>query len=381
MIRKTLFLLTAFVWIQGCALVARDGPTTGAIESPSTNSAGEPNYTLVGLNKDVSKKVKDYHDQVIPLEFSDLPPALPVGQIGTGDILHITIWEATPQQSGVFTQGRGAEVIAVVDEKGDISVPYAGRFNISGMSLAQIESTIVAKLKGKAYTPQVSVQLAENVANTVFVQGEVGHPGRFPLTPGGNTLLNLVALAGGPRLQPHETMVQVNRAGKSVTTDLYRIMNDPLLNITLSPGDSVIVTRRSDMFYAFGAVNRTGQVPFSEHTTTLLQALGAIYGLQDQRADPKGVFIFRREPKELVDQLRSPSVKKSNEETLQVVYRLNMDDPDSIFSLNAFPVRPSDVIYVSNAPLREFQKVVDSILGSTGSALNTGLSAATLSKQ
>jgi polysaccharide export outer membrane protein len=371
---KTFYVLL-FLIVQGCTFVSRDGPSTDAITSTTKH------YIVVNLDKTTADAVKSYYDNIIPAPLAVLPSPRPIGRIGVGDVLSITIWETSLEQGGVFIKGNGTDVKVVVGDKGDIAVPYAGRFKVAGMTLSKIEATLIKNLKGKAYLPQVTVQLTQNVFNTVFVQGEVGTPGRFALSPGGDRVLDLIALAGGPRLQPHETVIQLRRKDRSISLDLYRIMQDASLNITLSPGDSIIATRRQDRFFAFGAVNRSGEIPFSEHTTTLLQAMGAIYGLQDQRADPSGLFIFRREPRELIASL--PSIKRDGAlpESVQVAYQLDMDNPESIFVLGVFPVHPSDIIYVSNSPLREFQKVVESVFGSAGNVLSTGLSAATLAKQ
>ncbi|MDD4617450.1 MAG: polysaccharide export protein [Alphaproteobacteria bacterium] len=377
---KTVFVLGLLALVPGCAWVSRDGPRTGEIESAPTDSAGQQSYMVVDLDKDLAKTVKEYHGRPTPINLADFPLPRPVGLVGSGDVLRITIWEPAPQQGGIFSGARSPDVSALVDADGTISLPYAGRFSVRGLSLPLVEQEIALRLKGKAYNAQVAVQLADNVANTVFVQGEVGHPGRFPLTPWGSKLMSVIASAGGPKLQPHEAIVQVRRSDKTFSADLYRIMSDPSLNILLSPGDDILVSKRQDMFFAFGATRKVGQVPFNQYTTTLLQALGAISGLQDERADPQGIFIFRREPKDLADRFPKPAAAVASNDTVPIVYRLDMENPSSFFILDTFPVRPSDIVYVSNAPMTEVSKVMNSIMGSTGNLMNTGLSAAAVAK-
>ncbi len=377
---KKALLFSVLLLVTGCAWVSRDGPRTGQIESVPTNDAGQQSYMVVDLNKDLSTMVRAYHDTPAPVATAGFPLPRPYGLVGPGDVLRITIWEPAPQQGGIFTGARSPDLAAVVDQDGTISVPYAGRFSVRGLSLPLVETEIAGRLKGKAYNVQVSVQFADNVTSTVYLQGEVGHPGRFALTPGGNKLMSVIASAGGPKLQPHEAIVQVRRYDKTFSSDLYRIMNDPTLNIQLSPGDDVLISRRQDMFYAFGATRKVGQIPFSQHTTSLLQAMGAISGLQDERADPQGIFIFRREPKELASKLPQPSTQVASGDTIPVVYRVDMENPYSFFILDTFPVRPSDIVYVSNAPMTEVSKVMNAIMGSTGNLMQTGLSAAAVAK-
>jgi polysaccharide export outer membrane protein len=41
------------------------------------------------------------------------------------------------------------------------------------------------------------------------------------------------------------------------------------------------------------------------------------------------------------------------------VYQLNLRDPNSLFVAQTFPIFNKDVLYVSNAPLTDLQKVMD----------------------
>ena len=56
---------------------------------------------------------------------------------------------------------------------------------------------------------------------------------------------------------------------------------------------------------------------------------------------------------------------------MPVVYRINMRDPNSLFLTQAFRMRNRDLVYVSNAPYTDVQKVlgvVSSVAGPIGSA-------------
>ena len=78
-------------------------------------------------------------------------------------------------------------------------------------------------------------------------------------------------------------------------------------------------------------------------------------GLQDYRADPAGVFVFRYEPPAIARELKpnSPLIRAG---WVPVVYRLNMRDPASLFLAQSFPIFNKDVLYVSNAPITEAEK-------------------------
>ena len=79
------------------------------------------------------------------------------------------------------------------------------------------------------------------------------------------------------------------------------------------------------------------------------------------RANVKGVFIFRFEnPAALPEQLR-PGAPLTAEGKVPVIYRLDMSDPATFFVMQTFPMRDKDILYVSNAPAVDFQKFANLI--------------------
>ncbi|MGC2202693.1 MAG: polysaccharide export protein, partial [Stellaceae bacterium] len=79
-------------------------------------------------------------------------------------------------------------------------------------------------------------------------------------------------------------------------------------------------------------------------------------GLQDLRADPTGVFLFRFEPPGVVTALNTSQLGTGPDRTSPVVYRLDMSNANAYFLAQRFPVEDKDVIYVANARLNELQK-------------------------
>jgi polysaccharide export outer membrane protein len=204
-----------------------------------------------------------------------------------------------------------------------------------------------------------------------MMEGYVAHPGRYPLVSKDPRLLDLVATSGGFTTPPEEITLRVTRGDSSMEVSASSVINNPANNVLISPGDTILALHAPVYYYAFGAVGHTGQQVFDQSHPKLLNALGKISNIQDERADAGGVFIFRNEPAALKQQLVG-SVEKDPQPKDQlagpVVYQLNMRDPNSFLVLNAFPVRPSDIIYVANAPLVEFGKFVRIVTGLTSAA-------------
>src|SRR4030095_5684474 len=95
---------------------------------------------------------------------ADLGDATPIGtQVGVGDTLEVTIWEAAPAalfgggnldtRVGSIAEGSRPNTLpeASVGPSGTITVPFAGQIPAAGRTLRQIEQDIVARLQGRAH--------------------------------------------------------------------------------------------------------------------------------------------------------------------------------------------------------------------------------------
>jgi polysaccharide export outer membrane protein len=178
-----------------------------------------------------------------------------------------------------------------------------------------------------------------------------------PLTEKGDRLLDVIATAGGVSAPVNETFVRLSRGSTTATVPLTAVVSNPRENIFLRPGDTLTLVRDPQTFLAVGATGVNYEIPFSAEGITLAQALAKSGGLRDFQADPAGVFVFRFEPASVVRRLRPGSALLSSN-FVPVVYRINMRDPNSLFVSQAFRMRNRDLVYVSNAPFTEVQKVL-----------------------
>jgi polysaccharide export outer membrane protein len=293
--------------------------------------------------------------------------------IGPGDVLDIALWEAPPAVlfggggviPGLDNGAQNRTVLQqVVDSAGAISVPFAGRIEAGGHTPTEIERMIVARLKGRANDPQASVRLIQNDSRTVTVLGEVAQSRRVPLGPRGERLLDIIASAGGTRAPVHQTTVQVSRGGTSTTMPLDAIIADPAQNIRMLPGDVVTVQHQPYSFIALGAVARSAEIPFEGRGISLAQAIARMGGLRDNKANIRGVFVFRLEDPAALSPTERATTPATNDGRIPVVYRLDLSDARSFFVAQDFKVRDQDVVYVSTAPgadLRDFLATVTSL--------------------
>ena len=347
--------------LAGGCTIPRAGPTGGAIEDgagPSGSAAGAP-YVLIDLTTAIGQAVSD---GAPPAEASGgLPPGAPVGLLGPEDTLRITLWEPNPTGATLLDRP-GLDLTVRVGADGTISVPYVGRLRAAGRSPAAVEEAIRTELGNQGHVMQASAFVTDDVTNTVVVQGDVMKPGRYPIAPGARGVLDVVAIAGGGKSPDHASIVRVSRRDAAVTASMTKLQQSGPANLLLSPGDRVLVMQRVRYFYAFGAVARPGQQAYDDEEMSMARTLGRIAGLDDLKANPGGVFVYRRQSAELTRRIAGPALRADQDPT-RVVYRIDLRDPMGFFVAEAFRIRPEDIVYVSNAPIADAIKVLQLING------------------
>jgi polysaccharide export outer membrane protein len=347
--RPTAVVLGLAIGVSGCQVVPGDGPWMGGAQSTSTDALP---FDLIDLTPTT---VVAYR----PLPIADQSSAtggLAAGgrvSVAPGDVLRVRVFE--PYEGSIFPtiQRPGADLgTQRVTDDGTINVPYAGTVNVAGLDLTQIEQRIAQKLAGKAQDPQVIVEFVADRTHTVMVSGEVRNPGRFSILEGTRSVLDAINKAGGPNVnqtQPASQLeVVVRRNGQVILTSQF-----PQLlaggDIPVQKGDEVVVRPNIKAFTVLGAVTKAHNVELTKANTTLMEALGEVGGLNDERANKTGVFVFR-----MGDIQNNPTARAR-------VFRLDLMQPVSIFVAQQFGMQPRDVVYVTNAPLYEYNKVLTAI--------------------
>lgn len=333
------------------------GAIVGATSVPAASGTQAP-IRVVQVNGDAAFQLPAATPA--PAFANVLAGAMPVGTaVETGDAVEVTIWEAPPATlfGGPTTDTRIGTPIStsrptvlpelLVGPEGTISVPFAGAVPARGRTLRQIEEEIVRRLRGRANAPQAQVRLSRNVSSTVTVVGEVNQSAQVPLTPKGERLLDVLARAGGVKSPVNLTTIQVTRNGQSFRMPLTAIIDRGDNNVVLARDDIVTALFQPYSFTVLGAAGRNDEIRFEAFGITLSQALGRIGGLQDGRADPRGVFLFRWGDRTDPASLRDP-----------VIYSFDLKDPAVYFMAQQFRMEDGDVIYITNSPVAELQRFV-----------------------
>ena len=370
LMRSTALLMVTLAGLSACAFPS-SGPSTGRIvRAAQATDPAIARIRVIELTDAAVQRAQSVHRRGNLLD--QLGDTATNGAIvGRGDTLEVTIWEAPPAVLYGATTGSGSGVGGgsglaarssgipeqVVDPSGQISVPFVGNVSAAGRLPSQIAAEIQARLIGKAHLPQVIVRRIANSTANVTVVGDVNNSRRMELTPKGERLLDALASAGGTKEPVGKVLVQITRGSQVASAPLEAVIRDPRQNIRLAPDDVVTLLYQPYSFTALGAVAKAAEVPFEGTGLTLAQALGRIGGLQEQRSDPKGVFIFRMEYAEAADNTGSSLIPTDQAAPIMVpvVYQVNMGEPTALFLAQRFEIRNRDVLYVSNSPITDLQ--------------------------
>jgi polysaccharide export outer membrane protein len=368
----------ASVIVAGCSALPTAGPTASDVKGQEVKD-NLARFDLVSIDDNVVTTLLALPAESFHVRFKKYGRP-PQPKIGVGDSVVVSIWEAAG--GGLFGASPTDHVSAgsrsvtipeqIVARDGGISVPFADRVPAAGRLPVEVQKTIEQRLAEKAIEPQVIVTVTKSLSTSVTVAGEVVSGARVPLSLKGDRLLDLIAAAGGARAPVYETFVRLSRDGITATIPMEALVSDPAENIYAYPGDVLTLVRLPQSFTAFGATGTNMQVNFTAERMTLVEALAKAGGLQDQRSDPAGVFLFRFEPPDIVNALGRPQLQTGPDGSSPIVYQLDLSDAKSYFLAQRFAMHDKDIIYVANADFNELQKFF-SLLNTLTGPIITGI--------
>jgi polysaccharide biosynthesis/export protein len=392
MLKRFASSLSALVFVAvlpACSLLPGTGPTSDAVNANATagvRSTTSLPYALVDVSADTIGFLSQPNLITFKGEFPDKRPK-PNQVVGVGDVLNISIFEAAP--GGLFTPGQAAGArpgnfvdlpAQAVDQKGSIYVPYAGEIPAAARTIPEIQQAVVARLRNRAIEPQVVISLNQQHSSVVSVLGDVNTPGVLSLNSVGERLLALLARAGGPKFEAIESYVTLQRDGKRVRVLLSSVVHDPNENIFIRPNDVIFVTHEAPTFTALGALNQNvfgfnSEIPFDVETLTLAQAMGKSGGLNDQQSDPHEIFVYRYEDRHFLEKLGVDTTRFTYDR-VPTIYHVNLRDPSGLLLASGFQMRSKDVMYVANAKVVDYYKLL-TLINNTATTVSTTTNAVT----
>ncbi|MFM5886129.1 MAG: polysaccharide biosynthesis/export family protein [Novosphingobium sp.] len=348
---RRVIALAALALVSGCAALPTAAPTANQVVSGLKPGEVE----VIALTPATPSGEAADAEALAPWTIVDGSGAN--DRITPGDRLAITVYEvgyslfgnagASTDSAGALPNGTARTFPALtVPDSGQIRFPYAGTIYVNGLSSDQVSRAIEQRLRGKSQYVQVMAVAEPGPGRSALIGGDIAKPGRVGLTSDHERLLDLVALAGGPTARKADTVVRLARGRFVSEARLDAIGPNGAENVIVAPGDRIELLRTPRTLTVLGAAQKVSEVPFDGATMTLSEAIARAGGPLDERADARGVFIFRYEWREKDGQrVRQP-----------VIYRLDLLDPAAYFAAQQFAMRPRDVMLIANARSNQLDK-------------------------
>jgi len=222
-------------------------------------------------------------------------------EIGPGDELRISVYDEPD-----------LERVVSVQSDGTIRFPLVRVFKVGGLTVQEAEKALEEALGAQFLVdPQVTIEVKEYKAHTVYVLGSVRKPGFFALT-GPTTVLEVISKAGGlsedgsrrillmrGSADPARLRQMIEQSGAQAGEEELRRAGleppeiidgrklidegDTSQNRLLKSGDVLYIPKLKKV-YVLGEVARPGGVPYDEGLT-LLQAVSLAGGTTQMAAN------------------------------------------------------------------------------------------------
>lgn len=340
--RSALGILLMTLFLAGC--------TEGHVEFPVSEAAQErlpDDVTVIRLDStNIASHARPRH---IPASQSVPDPQVWNYKIGVGDILSIDVFDHPELTLPAGPQRSAAESGFRVQADGTFYYPFVGQVTAQGRAPEHIREDLRSRLSEYIPDPQLEVRVAAFNSQAIVVSGEVASPNRQPLTTVPLTVLEAINAAGGMTEESDPSRITLQRGGKTYNINLKRFLSGDVLrnNPILRAGDVVSVPRRrTEEAYLLGQVVKPATIDLSRDAITLTQALTRQGGLQELRADARGVFVFRRSGAGVT------------------VFQVEMNSPTGLVLGTEFLLAPNDVVYVTRSPMGKWNDTISRILPS-----------------
>ncbi|WP_425596447.1 polysaccharide biosynthesis/export family protein [Paraburkholderia fungorum] len=358
--------------LAGCAAAPgmrmRPAPTIAAAPASSNEPEQQLPVPLTTIDLALIAKLRQTHSgsngELAPLE--DTGGAY---RIGIGDVLQITVWDhpeiaaALGAQPTSTTRPADAPSGFVVDNKGDLVFPFAGKIHVAGSSPDEVQAVLARSFEKSFRDPQVTVRIASFRSQRVYIEGEVHAPGTQVINDIPMNLTDAISRAGGFAASADQGHVELQRNSVHYVIDMSgtHVATSELAKIVLRNGDVLRIPPRDEFgVFVMGEVNKpVTAVPKTTGALTLSEALSQAGSLSSTSADAGQVYVIRG------------SLDGKPE-----VFHLDASSPVAMVLANEFPLKSKDIVYVDGNGLVRFSRVLSLLLP----ALNAGLTAAIVTK-
>ncbi len=330
----------------------QDNPTFQVVPVTRANMPGITSWPMTG--------------QELNFNWVGASQGLESSTIQSGDLLNVTIWDS--QENSLLTSA--AEKVTTLSDvevgpNGAIFLPYVDEVFVQGLTPSSARARIQSQLETIVPSAQVQVSLKPGLGNSVDLVGGVARPDNYPMLSRNYKILTLLATGGGISPTLRNPVVKLLRGNSTYLITAKDLYSSGSRNTTLRARDTVVIEEDERSFTALGASGTESLIFFPKQEITALEAMSLMGGLQDTRADPKGVMVLREYSSR---QVRYDNTGPGRQ---QVIFTFDLTSADGLFAARKFRINPQDTVLATESPLTRTQTVftlIGSVFGLTGQA-------------
>ena len=349
---RSAVLLGVSLFVAACGV-----PRGAALQSEILNEreAENPTFQVVEVSRDMTDALSEWpvtgwHGHYHWFGRDHGPDS---SVVQAGDLLTIVVWD---NQDNSLLSGLDSKQTVLpsmkVSSSGKIFMPYVGDVHVRGLSQPAARSRLQNALVEISPSAQVQLSVEPGRNNSVDMVSGVGSPGRYPLENRNTKILTAVALGGGIANTLRHPLVRLQRGGKTYESRADALLADASRNVRLRGGDQISVVEDDRTFNVLGAAADESVIYFEKEQMTAMEAMSAMGGLNDERADPKGILILR--------EYDGDDLKPGNAgpDMQQVVFTIDLTSADGLFAARQFLINPQDTLLATESPVASARTIL-----------------------
>lgn len=217
------------IYLNGC--VPSTHTASQAEESvanlPETDNRSTPSISDPQGRSDVERLADLWRKRTQEEVITDYP-------IGPGDVLEVSVPAMEELKSRTVR----------VSGNGILFLPFTGKIHAAGLTKEELRRKIHDQLEKYMHNPRVIIFVKEYRSRQVAVLGAVGKPGHYSLNSGTNTILDMVAQAGGllPVADPQIYLIPADPLEKDKAKKVISTLPESFLSRDPSP----LILKRTD---------------------------------------------------------------------------------------------------------------------------------------
>lgn len=347
-VAKTAILLGVLLTLFGCGRLPAGAPASSEIINQVQEESGE--FALYLVNRAFLPTVSQWPStgRQERLSWLSRSQGAKTQIIQPGDTLTLQIWDSSENSLLTTETQRAVPLEQVrVASNGTVFVPYVGDISVIGMTPDLARERLQSDLEAIVPSAQVQLSMKEGRGNSVELVGGVARPGSYPMPDRNYTVRSLLSDGGGVSAELVNPQIRLVRGNAIYGTSVERLLDTPSYDTLLRGGDQVFIEADNRYFLSFGATGKEDLHPFTRDDLSAMDAVSIIGGVNDSRADPKGLLILREYPASAV----SPGTRGPR--NTRVVFSIDLTTFDGLFSARNFQINPNDLVLATESPIND----------------------------